>query len=65
MKNIRRIAQQLINGEVVKGNVAAMALALMSGDAWRLGVVIALEYLENGDVETARAVLEDMLGDDD
>jgi len=64
--NVREIARRAVDGEVVEGEEGRDVLELMMSDEkWRLGVAIALEYLERGDVELATKVLEDMLADDD
>lgn len=62
--NVREIARRAVDGEVVQGDEGQDVLELMMSDErWRLGVAIALEYLARDDVELAKKVLEDMLGD--
>lgn len=66
--NVREIAKRAIDGEIFSGqeavDLAAIMLVMGSVDRWQLGVAIALEYLERGDVELATKVLEDMLPDE-
>ena len=67
MMDVREIAKRAVDGEIFSGqeavDLAAIMLVMGSVDRWQFGAAIALEYLDRGDVESARAVLEDMLGD--
>jgi hypothetical protein len=59
--NEEELIQRLIDGETLSGPDAVAALAMLKSEGWRFGVRVACAYLERGDTENAKAVLDALL----
>lgn len=59
--NEEELIQSLIDGETLSGSDAVAGFKIFKREGWRFGVRVARAYLEQGDVENARAALDSLL----
>jgi hypothetical protein len=59
--NEDELMQQLVDGRTLSGPDAVAVFTMLKSEGWRFGVRVARAYLERGDTENAKAVLDALL----
>jgi lipopolysaccharide biosynthesis regulator YciM len=59
--NEEEIVEQLVNGETLSGSDAVEAFAMLKREGWRFGVRLARLFLERGEIENAKTILDALL----